>query len=181
MRPCAPNVKRPIEWMGKVTRVITPKRASASQSVGMAVKIFAISDKERIRWTDLLARASQTCEESFDPRQQRQSGPNEPVPDRMHVRYRTPLLIDIRSIKRLFRFVARDISAGGAFIPTNKKLEEGSAVSIVLRHPMSGETFEIDGEVIRSEADGLAVQFQGISTQRRQELQRFIVSGRSPF
>jgi Tfp pilus assembly protein PilZ len=90
------------------------------------------------------------------------------------------LEIHLRDMKSLFRFAARDVSAGGVFIETRQTVEVGGDVEVTLRHPVSGEDFSLEGRVVRVENKGLAVEFTHLDDGERRALQRFIITGRAP-
>ena len=68
-----------------------------------------------------------------------------------------------------FDLSTRDISAGGAFFDTEKPVTEGCKVTIEIT--ISNETLKkmtgygscikVDGVVVRSDSDGIAVSFKG--------------------
>jgi len=68
-----------------------------------------------------------------------------------------------------YRFVTTNICAGGAYFQNSRPLPEGAAVEVevvlplnklrILKHPTEEIHLKINGKVIRSESDGIAVSF----------------------
>jgi len=71
-----------------------------------------------------------------------------------------PAALSIRD--RRYEGVAKNISAGGAFIETPAVLSVGQEVSLIISLFSFEEPVKITGKVVRTEPLGVAVEFNGI-------------------
>jgi hypothetical protein len=174
----APGLAKPVRWMGRVVRVVSNTAASSIQPPGVAMQVFGIDDVNRALWIDALSIAYHQCH-GLDAEQAARdpSGAQVQVPP-PRLAYDVPLEITVRDMRSLLRLIARDISAGGAFVPTGEHLAVGAVVEIHIRHPVSNQTFALDARIVRAAPGGVGVEFVGLDPDRRKELQRFIITGR---
>jgi hypothetical protein len=92
---------------------------------------------------------------------------------------RVPFDTEIKVIsgeKVIIALGIRDISLGGAFIITDESLTENTAckVTLSLIGPASLLRIEIEAEILRSEAQGIAVEFTSIDLDGLVHLKHFI-------
>jgi hypothetical protein len=80
----------------------------------------------------------------------------------------------------LIRFGARDLAAGGVFLKPAPAVAAGDEVELLVRHPLSGETFALEARAVRVEPEGAALEFTRLDRATRDQLKRFIVTGRRP-
>ncbi len=88
------------------------------------------------------------------------------------------LELEIASEDDLYEFYMRDVAAGGMFILTDVPLPEGSRLTLVVRHPIADDDFEVEA-VVRAacESDdghGIEVEFVGLDDDRLDALRDFI-------
>jgi Tfp pilus assembly protein PilZ len=180
-----------IDMMVRVLHVVTPTEGTEERPAGMGVAIFSISDTDRLRWNDLVALCGQEAEDTRGAHAIRShtSGNWIAVDNslnsatrlpRRHFRVDTRLEVRIRDMKSLFRFVSRDISAGGVFVETDQRVLPDEVIELAVCHPISGESFPLEGRVVRIEGRGVAIEFTRLSDEDRRWLQRFIMTGRAP-
>lgn len=174
------GLEDPINWMGLVQRVIRPEDARPEQPAGMALEVYGIGEADWERWCWLLLAIGHQCEASYGPQQTRRHGESATRTPRRHHRYRMPVEIRVTNMPGLVRFAARDISAGGTFIRNSAPVALGTDLDLHLKHPISQDVFQLEGQVVRIETGGFAVAFNNITDGQRQQLKRFIVSGKRP-
>ena len=72
----------------------------------------------------------------------------------------------------------RDISRGGMFLVTEHVVATGTVIRLDVRHPRSGEVFDLVCEVKRAESGGdergLGVEFVGMDEARREAFHKFV-------
>ncbi|MCA9563232.1 MAG: PilZ domain-containing protein, partial [Myxococcales bacterium] len=84
---------------------------------------------------------------------------------REHIRFKTEFKVRIPDVEQLQEFLTRDISAGGIFLSTDRELEIGNRVQVLVIHPETQEEFALAGEVVRvsdgggGEPAGLGIKF----------------------
>ena len=78
---------------------------------------------------------------------------------RKYARKPCSMPIDYAMGNRVFKDVARDISAGGVFIRTPAALSIGEEISLPFSVPTQKEPVTITGEIVRSVEDGIGVKF----------------------
>jgi len=179
-----------ISFLARVLKVVSKEEASEARPVGMSVTIFAMEREDRELWARILERCVRDRgnlieeAESIAGRDLQASGqppkPSKSNERRQYERYRAVLSIELHDMSSLFEMYTRDISAGGAFIQTDKPLKKGSLVRLSVVHPITGEKYEIDGEVVRTEENGAGIKFFGMDAKSRKTFMRFIVTGRLP-
>lgn len=77
----------------------------------------------------------------------------------------------------LAKGVTRNISANGVFIETENTLPEGSEIKVALylADDTPGNSIDITGSVIRSQRDGMAIQFKKLQVDNLEQLKRIIM------
>ena len=179
-----------INFLARVLKVVSEDEASEARPAGMSVTIFAMEREEREQWVHILERCVRDHgnlieePESTAGRDLQAPGATLPPPKprerRQYERYRAMLSIELHDMSSLFEMYTRDISAGGAFIQTDKQLKNGSLVRLSVVHPITNQKYELDGEVVRAEKDGADIKFFGMDPKTRKGFMRFIVTGRLP-
>ncbi|MCP4721147.1 MAG: hypothetical protein GY860_16960 [Desulfobacteraceae bacterium] len=71
---------------------------------------------------------------------------------------------------RILQSDTRDISAGGVFVNTNAVLEPGSTARVVFSIHGQGRPFKLTSKVVRTEQEGVAIQFDKMTSFSRQVL-----------
>lgn len=77
----------------------------------------------------------------------------------------------------LAKGVTRNISANGVFIETQNILPKGSEIKIALylADDSPGNSIDIAGSVVRSQSDGMAIQFKKLQIDSLEQLKRIIM------
>lgn len=71
---------------------------------------------------------------------------------------------------RVIQSDTRDISAGGAFVNTNATLALGSEAMVVFSIPGQNRPFKLHSKVVRTEKEGVGIQFNKMSVYSRRVL-----------
>jgi Tfp pilus assembly protein PilZ len=69
------------------------------------------------------------------------------------------------TIDSMFSASVQDLSPGGAFIYTKKKLTLGQEIALTIKLPTADEFLMATGEIVRISSDGYGVQFKIIFNQ----------------
>ncbi|MFH2092947.1 MAG: PilZ domain-containing protein [Pseudomonadota bacterium] len=83
---------------------------------------------------------------------------------RDYKRFSTPTEIDILVGDRVLQTNMKNISASGVFIKTPKMIDVKKDVRVVFSLPGSERPFKLEGVVVRSTPDGLAVEFKKVTS-----------------
>lgn len=86
---------------------------------------------------------------------------------RVYKRISEPFEIDVLIGDKLVRTVIKNISASGVYIKTTGKIDAGKDVRVCFSIPGAEKPFKLEGSIVRSESDGLAVAFKQISSYLR--------------
>ncbi len=101
------------------------------------------------------------------------------TPPRQHVRYPVRLEVKPRSFGELEVLYSRDISRGGMFLLSPRKVACGTRMEIDVVHPDSGETFTLNCTIRRVEAGppfGLGIEFNQFDDVKREAFFEFVHS-----
>lgn len=175
-----PGTEAGIAFVARVRHVVTAEEAAESdREPGMGFQIFAIDDHNKALWVAFLTDHAQCTEEDLsakliDERQQPGSSA------RRFVRHTVRMEVLIRDMNAAFKLVSRDLSMGGIFLETNKRVPAGTRVELVLTHPITKKELSIDSKVARTAADGLGIEFMDLTDDMRRNLVRFALTGRAP-
>ena len=80
------------------------------------------------------------------------------------------LPVDYSTKDRVYQDFINNLSSGGVFIETFAPFHVGQPVSLTFTVPSVDTTFKISGAIVRSEQDGIAVQFSKKLTPYQKEL-----------
>ncbi len=94
--------------------------------------------------------------------------------ERGYPRKRARLDIDAVSGEKVIQSDTRDISASGVFINVAGRFEKNKAVQVVFSLPAQERPFKLQGEIIRVEKNGIAIQFNEVSPYFTQILDKAI-------
>ncbi len=98
---------------------------------------------------------------------------------RNYVRYPLKLAVKPRSQDELETLYTRDVSRGGMFLLSPKRVEIGTQMGVDVFHPESGEVFTLDC-IVRRVQDGtpigIGVEFHQLDEERRQAFFEFVHS-----
>ena len=83
-------------------------------------------------------------------------------------------IIDYNVGKRYFRDFIQDISASGVFIKTSQKFSVGQTILMTFMSPDNQKPFRINGEIIRTQGDGIGVAFNIESQVQELVLKSFV-------
>ncbi len=89
---------------------------------------------------------------------------------RGHTRFSQRFEIDAVVGDRVIQSDTRDISAGGVFVNTKAPLGPGSAARVVFSIPGHNRPFKLHSKVVRTEEEGVAIQFDDMAVYSRQIL-----------
>lgn len=80
------------------------------------------------------------------------------------------LAVDYSTKDRVYQDFINNLSNGGVFIETSAPFHVGQSVSMTFSVPSLSRTFKIGGTIIRTEQDGIGVQFDKKLTPYQKEL-----------
>lgn len=80
------------------------------------------------------------------------------------------LAVDYSTKDRVYQDFINNLSNGGVFIETSAPFHVGQSVSMTFSVPSLSRTFKIGGTIIRTEQDGIGVQFAKKLTPYQKEL-----------
>ena len=85
---------------------------------------------------------------------------------------RMPCLVavDFATKKRSYRDFMHDLSKGGVFIETRETFSIGDKVSMTFSMPDNQNHFKISGNIVRSEGNGIGVQFDTKLSSQQEEV-----------
>ncbi|HOO91449.1 MAG TPA: PilZ domain-containing protein [Syntrophales bacterium] len=86
------------------------------------------------------------------------------------------ILVDLSADDRSSQEVMRDISINGAFIQTGQSLEIGKRIILSFSVPDFEKSFEMIGEVVRYNSEGIGVKFVNLSEKQQDIMKQFIES-----
>ena len=180
-----PGEDRGILFVAQVRSVTNSEQAvQAGRAAGMGLEIFAIDDHEKARWVDLLTTVAELHEElhgeSHAALRTSDFASITTGGRRKHVRHAIRMEVEVRDIRSMYRLFSRNMSAGGIYVESAKKLPEGTPVEVFLTHPLTGEKTAVPGHVARVDGDGMGVEFKGLSEKERRGFLRFALTGRAP-
>lgn len=87
------------------------------------------------------------------------------------------LAVDYSTQDRFYQDFINNLSNGGVFIETASKLQVGSKVSLAFSLPALNNSFKIDGMIVRTDDDGIGVQFAKKLTPYQKELIHNAIKG----
>ena len=70
------------------------------------------------------------------------------------------LLANCKTVDTVFNEYIQDLSSGGAFIQTNKKLAIGQEIAMTISLPNSRKALKATGEIVRVSPKGVGVEFK---------------------
>jgi hypothetical protein len=82
---------------------------------------------------------------------------------REYQRFAMSTEIDVLIGDKVIQTNLRNISASGVFIKTSRKVDVKKDVKVVFSIPGSDKPFKLEGKVVRSDQNGLAVEFKKIT------------------
>ena len=86
------------------------------------------------------------------------------------------ILVDFSTDECSSREVIHDISINGAFIKTEQTLAIGQTISLSFSVPDFEKSFEMRGEVVRCNSEGIGVKFVKLSEKQQNAMKYFIES-----
>ena len=86
------------------------------------------------------------------------------------------ILVDFSTDERSSQELMSDISISGAFIKTTQPLEIGQTIALSFSVPNFEKSFEMTGEVIRYNSEGIGVKFEKLSEKQQDIMKHFIES-----
>ena len=70
------------------------------------------------------------------------------------------LLANCKTVDTVFNEYIQDLSSGGAFIQTSKKLTIGQEIAMTISLPNSRKALKATGEIVRVSPKGVGVEFK---------------------
>lgn len=168
---------------------------------GMGIEFFAMPGEDRDSWTRFVHALREAGETGASAPSVAQKPPTEipkspvgppPLPEaalkpppvrRKHPRFISCFMLQIRTKELLREMYTRDISVGGMFINTPSPERVNKDVQLVLVHPATKEEFQLAGQVVRVQQDGIvkdrgvALKLPPLPPEREAALLAFIESG----
>jgi hypothetical protein len=83
---------------------------------------------------------------------------------RDYQRFDTPMEIDVLIGDRVLQTNMKNISASGVFIKTSKVIDVKKDVKVVFSLSGAEKPFKLEGSVVRSDKNGLAVEFKKVTS-----------------
>jgi Tfp pilus assembly protein PilZ len=80
------------------------------------------------------------------------------------------LPVDYSANDRVYQDFINNLSTGGVYIETSSPFRAGQAVSLTFSLPSVQKTFKISGAIVRTEGDGIGVEFSKKLTAYQKEL-----------
>jgi type IV pilus assembly protein PilZ len=80
------------------------------------------------------------------------------------------LAVDYSTKDRVYQDFINNLSNGGVFIETLAPFHVGQSLSMTFSVPLLSKTFKIGGTIVRTEQDGIGVQFEKKLTPYQKEL-----------
>lgn len=93
---------------------------------------------------------------------------------RAYTRIYEPMEIDVLIGDKLIQTVLTNVSASGVFIKTTRKVDTDQDVRVVFSMEGAEKPFKLDGSIVRSQPDGLAVEFKQVTPYLMQLLDEAI-------
>ena len=161
------NSKESVKVIGKVIRIVGPNQLGKTRGIG--IEFLKIEAKHTFLFSrfleELLNARGMGCRKS--PR----------INARITVQFANPI--------EMGKCLTNNLSRGGIFIQTKEEFTLGQNVSIVLIHPVTSETIEIEGEIVHVRKglasqtklnlnNGIGVQFINLSNVKEAKINRFL-------
>jgi hypothetical protein len=160
--------------------VIRPEDASG-RAPGAGIQFYGMGD-ERRAWEAFVNHAKRKAGGS-DTTEIKVPAVDPAAPDPVRRRYeRVPMVLEVlpSTVDDLMQMWTRDISAGGMFLTSPTIPPIGSELKLEVKHPTTGEIFQLESVVRRhgeaGKAKGVGVELVGMSEARRREFFRFVTS-----
>ena len=174
-----------IEFVAEVRNVTARGEAgSTERPPGMGLEIFAMDRREKERWVKLLTKIAEVHEETHGAAEaEHRTADHGAVPSpsrRRFARHSVHMAVDVRDLRSFYRLFSKNMSAGGIYLESEQTLPLATKVEVFLTHPVSKEETAVRGQVMRTDANGFAVKFIGLTEEERRGLLRFALTGRAP-
>ncbi|MCF8092832.1 MAG: PilZ domain-containing protein [Desulfotignum sp.] len=95
------------------------------------------------------------------------------IDERETTRKPVSLRVNINTGKERITAMAEDVSMVGAFISTNKKINQGEKIAVRLISP-AGEEFDFISEVVRVDPSGIGILIKSISAFQEERFHQFV-------
>ena len=93
---------------------------------------------------------------------------------RKHTRKSCLIAVDYSTPDRFYREFIQDISAGGLYIETREPLLKGDTISLTFSVPNSEVPIRLTGIIVRTDENGIAVEFDRISKYQEEIISSLI-------
>lgn len=159
--------KEQIGVTGKIVRVVGPNQVGKAKGVG--IEILKVNVKKTFLFNqlleELLSARGMGCRKS--PR----------IDARITVEFSNP--------SDMGKCLSNNLSRGGIFIQTKAEFNLGETVSVILIHPVKGETLELDGEIVHIRkslethvklgfTDGIGIKFTDLTSVKEAKINQFL-------
>jgi c-di-GMP-binding flagellar brake protein YcgR len=171
MRLFLPPTQEPVEILGRVASKV---HVGTKEALGIHFIDFPSEEKEK--WLAYLKRIEALASDASD-------GPRAGgAPERRSTRrIASAFMVRFKSGEGLEEFVTQNISSGGMFLATTRTKAEGERIRLVVIHPVTDRTFELEAEVARSEGGsapiglmGVALRFLEMTPEKEAEFKLFV-------
>lgn len=166
-----PPKQEPVEILGRIASKV---HVAGREALGIHFIDFPSEEKEK--WMEYLKRIEALASDTVEAT----TTPEEYLERRTSRRFATAFMVRFASSDGLDEFVTQNVSSGGMFLATSMEKPTGEQVRIVMVHPVTDKTFEIDAEVVRQEEGfsgglmGIALRFLNLTPQREERLKTFV-------
>lgn len=176
LRLFLPPRQEPVEILGRIASKI---HTGGKEALGIHFIDFPSEEKEK--WMIYLQRIDAISSGRVET-----TSPEAHVERRITVRTVSALMVRFKTSEGLEEFITRNVSTGGMFLATTMVKPVGERVKLVVVHPVTDQTFELDAEVVRvdgqgisGELMGIALRFLNLDPQREELLKRFMSTSAS--
>jgi uncharacterized protein (TIGR02266 family) len=172
MRLFLPPKQEPIEILGRIASKV---HVAGKEALGIHFIDFPSEEKEK--WMAYLRRIESLA--AADDAET--TSPEKQIERRASRRLATAFMVRFKSSGGLEEFVTQNISSGGMFLATTMEKPVGERVRLVVVHPVTDQTFELEAEVVRNEGEaaamglmGIALRFLDLTPQKEETLKTFV-------
>jgi hypothetical protein len=160
-----------LDLSAHVTNVIPPN-SEGDHYPGFAARFIALNGEVKRRWESLIQSLRKVSPEQDTISFARPSYV-------MRVQLKEPAAVDLplrpSSFDELAELIEQQIPAGTLFVPTTQPLVLGAAVNVKIVHPITNETLDLPGSVVRrgSTSPGALVRLAPLDDEMRAIVKEF--------
>jgi c-di-GMP-binding flagellar brake protein YcgR len=160
-----------IEILG---RVANQNKKNEKETLG--IHFIELDSQERNQWLEYVSKV-----ESLTEALKAESSATHTLAERRKTgRTAEVFVVRFKEGKKFEEFITKNMGTGGMFLSTPISKSLGEKVQVVIVHPVTDRTFEMEAEIVRVEGDstsqkrmGMALHFLGMDETKEKELQEF--------